>query len=96
MHRVLRPGGEAVIVDLRKDVSLDEIDAYLRKSRRSVVDRWLTNFVFRFALIRRAYTRDEFTRMAEKSRFGRCRIEVDPIGFEVHFSKPAQVAVDAS
>ena len=32
MHRVLRHGGEAVIVDLRKDVSIEDIDAYVRHS----------------------------------------------------------------
>jgi ubiquinone/menaquinone biosynthesis C-methylase UbiE len=96
MHRVLRPGGEALVVDLRKDVSLEEIDAYVKQSGRSRIDRYLTNFIFRFVLIKRAYTQDQFTRMAEQSRFGRCQIDVGPIGFEVHFTKPAQVAVDAS
>jgi hypothetical protein len=32
MHRVLRPGCEAVVVDLCKDASLDEIDTYVRQS----------------------------------------------------------------
>ena len=27
MHRVLKPGGEALIIDLRKDVTNAEIDA---------------------------------------------------------------------
>jgi ubiquinone/menaquinone biosynthesis C-methylase UbiE len=87
MHRVLRPGGEAVIVDLRKDTSLGEIDTYVNRSGRSRVDAWLTRRSFRW-LIKRAYTRDEFLRMAGESRFGTCQITSSPIGFEVRLAKP--------
>jgi ubiquinone/menaquinone biosynthesis C-methylase UbiE len=87
MHRVLRPGGEAVVVDLRKDVSLEQIAAYVKQSGRSRIDQWLTRCVFRLVLVKRAYTRDEFRRMAEQSRFGGCQIDADAIGFRVRFTK---------
>jgi ubiquinone/menaquinone biosynthesis C-methylase UbiE len=90
MHRVLRPGGEAVIADLRKDASLDEINTYVSQSGRSGFDAWMTKMTFRFMLIKWAYTEPEFTRMAEQSRFGACRINVGPIGLEVRFTKPAR------
>jgi ubiquinone/menaquinone biosynthesis C-methylase UbiE len=92
MHRVLRAGGEAVVVDLRRDASLDEIDAYVRQSGRRRIDGWITRWVFRHFLVKRAYTRDEFSRMAEQSRFGTCQINAGPIGFEVRFTKPTHVA----
>jgi hypothetical protein len=38
MHRVLRPGGAVVVVDLCKDASLDEIDTYVKRSGRSRID----------------------------------------------------------
>jgi ubiquinone/menaquinone biosynthesis C-methylase UbiE len=91
MHRVLRPGGEAVIADLRRDASLDEINAYLKQSGRSRFDAWVTKWVFRCMLIKRAYTKDEFLRMAAESRFGTCQIDTVPIGFEVRLAKPANV-----
>jgi ubiquinone/menaquinone biosynthesis C-methylase UbiE len=87
INRVLRPGGEAKIVDLRKDVSLDEIDAYVRQSGRTWIDAWITRWTFRNMLIKRAYTLEEFREMAEKSRFGGCEIRVGAIGFEGRFRK---------
>lgn len=89
MHRVLRPGGTALIVDLRKDVSLDEISRYVKQSGRSRLDAWLTRWTFRHMLIKRAYTKAELLEMAGRSRFGGCRIDCDLIGFEVRLSKPA-------
>jgi len=89
MHRVLRPGGEAVVADLRKDASLDAINNYVNQSGRSGFDAWLTKITFRCMLIKRAYTREDFNRLAQESRFGLCRITTGPIGFEVQFTKPA-------
>jgi ubiquinone/menaquinone biosynthesis C-methylase UbiE len=89
MHRVLRPGGEALIVDLRKDVSLDDIDTYVRQSGRKRLDAWMTKWTFRNMLIRRAYTQDQLLQMAKRSRFGECELVLGPIGFEASFKKVA-------
>lgn len=89
MYRVLRPGGQALVRDLRKDVSLDEIQSYIRQSGRSWFDAWLTKMAFRHMLIKRAYTTDDFERMASQSKFRTCQIHTAPLGLEVHFSKPS-------
>ena len=87
MHRVLRPGGEAVIADLRKDTPIEEIDRYVEQSGRGKVDGWLTKMAFRVLLLKRAYTKSDFARMAEESPFGRCTVSVYGIAFEVRFLK---------
>jgi ubiquinone/menaquinone biosynthesis C-methylase UbiE len=88
MHRVLRPGGEVVIEDLRKDVSRDEIDNYVHQSGRSRIDAWMTKWTFRHMLLKRAYTREEFIRMVAQSRFGMYQVRVLGLGFEVRLEKP--------
>jgi ubiquinone/menaquinone biosynthesis C-methylase UbiE len=87
MHRVLHPGGQAVIVDLRQDASLDDINAYINQSGRSGFDAWITRWTFRHMLIKRAYTQDTLIRMAEQSRFGSCQIRTDAVGIEVRLTR---------
>lgn len=96
MHRVLRRGGEAVIADLRKDISKDEIADYVKRSGRRWLDAWITRWIFRHVLIQRAYTTDDFVRMAKESRFGECRIRVAPMGLEVRFAKRVQALANVS
>jgi ubiquinone/menaquinone biosynthesis C-methylase UbiE len=87
MYRVLRLGGEAIIDDLRKDVSRDAVDAYVKQSGRRALDAWLTTWTFRHMLIERAYTTDDFSAMAAKSRFGSCDITSNTIGLEVRLNR---------
>jgi ubiquinone/menaquinone biosynthesis C-methylase UbiE len=87
MHRVLRPGCRAVIVDLCKDVAVDEIDAYLKRSGRNRFDAWMTKWTFQHVLLKRAYARDDFIQMSKRSLFGSCQIKASTISFEVQFRK---------
>lgn len=87
IHRVLRPGASATIVDLRKDVSLDEIKAYVHQSGRSKLDAFLTTFIFRHALIKRAYTQTQFEDFARRSPFHEAQISPGPIGLKILLTK---------
>ena len=92
MHRVLRPGGEALVEDLRRDTSINEIDTYVEQSGRNWFDAFMTKWVFRHMLIKRAYTADEFVQMANDSRFISCQTKIAAMGLEVRFAKPLDPA----
>jgi ubiquinone/menaquinone biosynthesis C-methylase UbiE len=87
MHRVLRPGGEASIFDLRKDATREEIDAEVRAMHLSAWNTMLTRWTFEHMLVRRAYSRERLERMAGQSRFGRAAVEGDGIGLELRFTR---------
>ena len=87
IHRVLTPGGQASILDLRKDASRDEIATEVRDMHLSAINSLLTRWVFRFVLLKRAYTRAALEAMVATSGFGTCEILADGIGLELRLAK---------
>ena len=90
IHRVLRPGGRASILDLRKEARLDEIDASVRQMQLSPLNALLTRWTFRLMLLRTAYTREALEAIVARSRFGQGEILVDGIGFELRLAKASR------
>jgi ubiquinone/menaquinone biosynthesis C-methylase UbiE len=87
MFRVLKHEGQALIIDLRKDVSMADIDAYVNQSPRRPFDAWLTRWSFRTMLIRRAYTQADIVAMARRSRFGGAVVVPNSIGMTVNLAR---------
>ena len=86
MYRVLRHGGIAVIQDMWKDASDATIREEVSHMRLSPVNAFMTRYSLRM-LRRRAYTKDQFERLATASAFGGCEIETSGIGIEVRLKK---------
>jgi ubiquinone/menaquinone biosynthesis C-methylase UbiE len=87
MHRVLRPGGKALLIDLRRDASPAEIAECVRGMGLGRFDSFLTKLIFRHTLIKRAYLPEQFRSMAAASRFGSCEIKETAIGMYVWLAK---------
>lgn len=89
MHRVLAPGGQAWIFDLRKDATREEVDAEVAGMNLSRLNAWLTRLIFRSFLLKNAYGREAIGQLAWRSRFGRGEVRPDGIGFELRLRKVA-------
>jgi ubiquinone/menaquinone biosynthesis C-methylase UbiE len=87
IHRVLKPGGRASIFDLRKDAPLEAIDQEIRDMQLSPLSALLTQWVFRFGLLRAAYTGAALASVVARSRFGHGDVIQDGIGFELRLTK---------
>ena len=88
MYRVLKPGCSALIIDLRKDFSAQEINKYVRG--KGMINAALIKFTFNTLLKKRAYTRDGIAQLASQSAFRQGDLRLNAIGFELWLHKPAQ------
>ena len=87
MWRVLKPGGRALIIDLRKDAPLAEVYRHVDSMHLDAWNRLVTRLTFRFMLLKSAYTRAQFEHMLAQSRFRTVDIHEDGIGFEIRLTK---------
>jgi ubiquinone/menaquinone biosynthesis C-methylase UbiE len=87
MHRVLRPGGTALIIDMRNDVSDEEISDQVKKLRAGAINAFVTKIIFKHILRKRAYSGADFARILAATPFGGGEITEVPFGLEVRLAK---------
>jgi ubiquinone/menaquinone biosynthesis C-methylase UbiE len=86
MHRVLRPGGTALIDDMRKGATNREIAEEVEKMNLGFFGRTFTRAALR-SLRARAYSREDFEAMAARTPFGTCEVSEGGIGLEIVLKK---------
>jgi ubiquinone/menaquinone biosynthesis C-methylase UbiE len=91
MYRVLRPGGEALIIDLRREASVEAIDGHVSQLGLSWFNALCMKWMFKYVLVRRAYTPEQLRQMAAQTPFQTCEIHQDVLRLEVLLRKDAVV-----
>lgn len=86
MHRMLRPGGFAVIHDLNHEATGADLDREVARMNVGVVAGFTVRRTLAW-LRRRAFTPAQFEALAAESAFGRCSVTADGIGLEVRLTR---------
>jgi ubiquinone/menaquinone biosynthesis C-methylase UbiE len=86
MHRVLRPGGFAVIHDLNHEATAADIDREVAGMDVGVVGGFTVRQTLGW-LRRRAFTAAQFETLAAESAFGGCSVTTDGVGLEVRLTR---------
>jgi ubiquinone/menaquinone biosynthesis C-methylase UbiE len=92
MYRVLKPGGHALVIDLRRDAPKESIARAVNDMKVGAVNRVITKLTFRFMLLKRAYTRREFEELIAETRFHGIEIRDDLIGLEIWLTKDCEAS----
>jgi len=87
MYRVLKPGGRALIIDLRRDTPQKAVNQMVDEIHLGLGSAVLTKLTFRFMLLKRAYTRGEFEQFLSQTRCGKVDIQESLTGLEVWLEK---------
>ena len=88
MYRVLKPNGVALILDMNRNNTKEDIEAEMRNyPDMKGFDRWFVKFSFRTFLRNGAYTREEFEALIARTDFARHEIKKNGIGFQVWLYK---------
>lgn len=85
IHRTLKPGGEALVIDLRRDVSPEAVNELA--SGHGWLNGRLVKAIFKYMLIKRAYTRNEMEQLARQAGCENIRIDTNLVSLEIWLSK---------
>lgn len=81
IYRVLKLNGEALICDVRKDASREEINKIAKK-----IDSFIMIWGLKHSL-KESYIKDEIITLVSKTEFKKCQLKENPIGLEIWLKK---------
>lgn len=87
MYRVLRPGGKALINDLRRDASNAAIDEEIAGMHMNFLNAFFTKITFQTVLLKSAYTVQSMRDLVAQTNFHTADIQTDTVGMNVWLTK---------
>jgi ubiquinone/menaquinone biosynthesis C-methylase UbiE len=84
MYRVLKPGSIALIVDMNRNASDEQIGDYTTKMGVKGIEKVFMTLIFKHFLRKGAYTKEEFLDLVSKTAFKEHRIKEEAIGFHAY------------
>ncbi len=87
MHRVLVPGGTALIIDLRSDAPQSSVNRMVDQMGLNRVNALLTKWIFRCMLLKRAYARQQFSEFIAAAPFAQVDFDETLIGYDIWLRK---------
>jgi ubiquinone/menaquinone biosynthesis C-methylase UbiE len=87
MYRVLKSGSTALIVDMNRNASNQQIEEYTENMGAKGIDKLFMKLIFKYFLRNGAYTKDEFVGLISKTAFKEYHIREEGIGFYIYLRK---------
>jgi ubiquinone/menaquinone biosynthesis C-methylase UbiE len=87
MYRVLRSGGTALIVDMNRNASNQQIEVCTENMGVKGREKLFMKLIFKYFLRNGAYTKDEFINLISKTAFKEYDIKEKDIGFHIYLGK---------
>ncbi len=87
MYRVLKPGGVAVILDMRSDASAEDIEREVKGMGLDRINQFFVKWTFDQMLLKSAYSAGSMKSMIAQTPFKKCNLTVKGIGFQVWLEK---------
>ncbi len=87
MYRVLKPKGVAVIADMRRDATPEDIEQEVKGMGLDRFNEILVRWTFKQMLLKSAYRVEDMGSMVAQTPFGKGRIESKGIGFQLWLEK---------
>ena len=87
IHRVLKPGGKALISDLRGDTSAADIKTLVNNMDLNPINKLITRWTFKYILLKNAYTKTEIQQFVSQTDFASVEIHEDNVSMEIWLGK---------
>ena len=87
MYRVLKPKGVAVIVDMRRDASAEEIEREVKGMNLGRINEATVRWTFKQMLLKSAYRIADMESMISRTPFGEGKLTINGIGFQAWLEK---------